>query len=78
MTYYILDPEGIFNEDKLIKVKPEGITPELKELAEAAAQREHLKEVAVIFFHTSGCSPNQMAECMATWLKVFGTDSCLS
>ena len=50
MTYYLLDEQEVFSEDKLIKIKPEAITAELKSLAQAAAQRENLKDVAVIFF----------------------------
>ena len=68
MTYYLLDRYG-FGTDRLIKIKPEGITESLKELAEAAAKRENLKDVAVIFFHSTACSANQMHECMTYWEK---------
>ena len=66
MTYYLLDSQD-FSDDGLIKIESEAITPELKSLAEAAAKRENLEDVAVIFFHTSCCSPNKMQECMTLW-----------
>ena len=66
MTYYLLD-KGNFSDDGLVKIKSEAITPELKSLAEAAARRENLKDVAAIFFHTSCCSANNMVECMTYW-----------
>lgn len=70
MKYYLADTLDVTCGDGLIKIKAEGLTAELKKLAEAAARRENLKDVAVIFFHTSCCSPNQMAECMTYWEKL--------
>ena len=74
MTYYLLDAQEVFSRDKLIKVKSEAITPELKALAQAAAQRENLKDVAVIFFHTTCCSANRMGECMTAWQSLTSGD----
>ena len=70
MKYYLADTHDIGCGDGLIKIKEEGITDELKKLAEAAAHREKLKDVAVIFFHTSCCSPNKMVECLTYWNKL--------
>lgn len=67
MTYYLLDAGGIFNDDNLVKINSEGLSEEIKSLAQNVARRIGSEDVAVIFFHTSGCSPNQMAECMSYW-----------
>ena len=70
MKYYIADTQDVGCDDGLIKIKEEFIADKLKKLAEAAARRENLEDVAVIFFHTSCCSLTQMVECLTYWNKL--------
>lgn len=70
LTYYLLDAQGIFDEGNLIKINSEALAEEIKSLAQNAARRIDSEDVAVIFFHTSACSANQMAECMTYWQKL--------